>query len=876
MQCKLCDTVHAKYTCTFSIRKLIRESNVRCQRDNKRCIVEEPTPRPVRGKGTSKARVAEMEKKLDGLVALLTGAKSISSSKANANEISATNLSDQEQAAIGLANLAPSLARIYGQDGDGAAVTRIVNETQLPDFNVGTCLSALRAKDKQCESSQQSRQEEERDKQRQEERARQDCNNGFNFIMPPPVAKFPLEDVIGRNLVTEAEAEQYLANFREMATHFPFYIFPPGATAASLRKSKPVLLLAMLTTGSGREKRVQTVLERDFRKVFSERIIMNGEKNLELLQSGLIYLGWFQCHFSPKTQIFLQMIYIFISLVTELGYDRKPDRDKSAPAGGAGLDGNTTSPRFSENGDSVVSPGKLEERELRSKEIRRAFLGCWWLTNAISIDFRKRIPMHYSDYMRKCQQSFVDNPEFESDKYMVVLLRLQKFQEDVCETYRYHDPEIAGKQDLLRIQLSLKAFQSQLRDLEREISYLDPRHPAFDAIYPSYFAMGMYLHEIGLHMTPPPPSTSPFAPSFAQEYTTERINILSECLSYCKKFLDCMTTRSPQTFRNITALAWMRISYGLVVLSKLALGGTEPVDLCNIKEKTVIQYSNRQYTTLNPHPSMVEQAIREEKERGERRENRSQSPEIPRPGIALIPSPTNVDGWDTSVVRSAVRMEVFLDRMVEICKVLHEPTLPIKEEDRERYRLNGVEETTPPDVYDFGMWMFGTMKEWYVAMVRREEEIEDAVKDAISATPGSATVGSLSAGSGSNGGSIASGAMGSSRTRSTSVSIVTPAGSTLEREWGSPNSSFQTLKRKFDSDKMNGRPGVNPAMVGGNGDYGSPGGGGGMQGMNPPNAPAGGSEMALPPSIGFDWMDTGDNDFWGTMWSSWPLFYPGG
>ncbi|KAK6353660.1 hypothetical protein TWF696_005622 [Orbilia brochopaga] len=892
---------------------------VKCHRDNKRCIVEEPTPRPVRGKGTSKARVAEMEKKLDGLVALLTGAQSISS---NPNS-SGITMSDQEQAAIGLATLAPSLSRQYGQNDSGSSSSNSTrppnlacNSHAVPDFNVGACLSAL--KTKEAERDEQRRQEE---KQREEERQRQqlpktsECS-GFNFMMSSPTPQAPLWDPIGRNLVTEAEAEQFLATFTEMVVHFPFYVLPAGATVASLRRDKPVLLLAILTAASQSNKRIQVALERDFRRAYSDRLLVLGEKSLELLQAGMIYMSWFHCHFSPKTQIFLQVIYLLISLVTELGYDRKPERDRPAAVPGTGPlttvggggdeggsnasnrggrreDGSVSSPRFSENGNEPpVSLDKLEEREFRTREIRRALLGCWWLTSTISIDFRKRVPLHFSSYMRRCQQTFVENPEFESDKHMVLLLRIQKLQEDICETFRYHDPDIAGKQDLVRIQMSLKAFHSVLKELEREVECMHPRSPARDSTYPQVFAVGMYLYEIGLHMTPPPPSTTSYAPTASLEYTTERINILSECLSYTKKFLDCVTTRQPVTYRMMCSPGWMRISYGLIVLSKLALGGTEPVDLCNIKEKTVIQYSNRHYTTLSPHPAVLAEQEREKERQRITGRHRSASPE--RPGIAYIPSPSNVDGWDTSVVRSAVKMELYLDRLKDLCKLLHCPSPPIKDEDRERYKANNVDENTTPDLYDFGIWMFATMKEWYLAMVKREEDIEAAARDAVAmegvAGANSMTGSSTGADSSTTpGGSTISGGVGSSRTRSTSVSIVTPAGNPLIKEWSNPNDSFQRLKRKYDvaaDSNWGGQAGMGSpaAMAGGNvggnngnpglgAEYGNPGGNGMVMGGTAEDAQM---QMQMPQTIGFEFMDTLGDDFWGAMWSSWPLFYPAG
>src|SRR4051812_36159925 len=98
--------------------------------------------------------------------------------------------------------------------------------------------------------------------------------------------------------------------------------------------------------------------------------------------------------------------------------------------------------------------------------------------SSVSIDFRKRIPMLYDTYIKKTQQSFVDDPEFESDRFMVMLLRLQKYQEDVCQTFRYNDPDFTATLDLLRIQMNVKAFQAQLNEISQDIERLPREHPS--------------------------------------------------------------------------------------------------------------------------------------------------------------------------------------------------------------------------------------------------------------------------------------------------------------------------------------------------------------------------------------------------------------
>jgi len=272
-----------------------------------------------------------------------------------------------------------------------------------------------------------------------------------------------------------------------------------------------------------------------------------------------------------------------------------------------------------------------------------------------------------------------------------------------------------------------------------------------------------------------------------------------------------------------TSPEWMRASYCLVLLSKLALGGTEPTDLCGLTKKTELK-SLTKTVVLSPHPSLAK--------------DKSKLSEDGSDGICggekltiSNPAANNYEGWDTKIVRRAVRMEDYLDRFLEICKYHTKPNIPIPEKDRERYKRNNVAENSDPDLFNFGVWLFTNMKEWYLGMIRREEEIDEAIRDATSATPST---------------NIPTPA-------TTNTSITTPGEGA---EWVPPPNPLTLipLRKRWDP--------VTHVDI---------------EDSNNSNTPANGTffrdeNLAF---LGSEIEAAGGDDFWGAIFSSWPGIYGG-
>lgn len=80
--------------------------------------------------------------------------------------------------------------------------------------------------------------------------------------------------------------------FRSMASHFPFVQLSETWTAASMAEDRPFLLLAAVAAASSKFCHLQDALIRQFKESLSKRVVMAGEKDLDLLQGLLVHLAW--------------------------------------------------------------------------------------------------------------------------------------------------------------------------------------------------------------------------------------------------------------------------------------------------------------------------------------------------------------------------------------------------------------------------------------------------------------------------------------------------------------------------------------------------------------------------------------------------------
>jgi hypothetical protein len=112
--------------------------------------------------------------------------------------------------------------------------------------------------------------------------------NGFQMVNPQ--LRLPVDFTDDNNLgVTPDEAEELLDRWRRlMAPGLPFVIVPDDVSAQELNQTKPLLLHAIVTVTYFHNLPRQQQMVKQLMRDISERILINNEKTLGVLQGLMV------------------------------------------------------------------------------------------------------------------------------------------------------------------------------------------------------------------------------------------------------------------------------------------------------------------------------------------------------------------------------------------------------------------------------------------------------------------------------------------------------------------------------------------------------------------------------------------------------------
>lgn len=144
--------------------------------------------------------------------------------------------------------------------------------------------------------------------------------------------------------------DQYISNF---APKCPIVVFPPGATAAIVRKNKPLLFLSILSIASAGYCTVakQRELAIEVKNQLADRAIVRGEKSLELIQAFQVMSLWYRAPDEYRQMNLSQLVHITTTMAIDLGLDK--------------ID--------------VLKPAATAQENRGRVELQRAWLGCFIL-----------------------------------------------------------------------------------------------------------------------------------------------------------------------------------------------------------------------------------------------------------------------------------------------------------------------------------------------------------------------------------------------------------------------------------------------------------------------------------------------------------------
>lgn len=184
---------------------------------------------------------------------------------------------------------------------------------------------------------------------------------------PPKTHGNEVADVIDRGIVDFASASAAFDRYvNRMAGEMPMVVFPPGTTMSDVRRQKPALFLAItaIAIGPFNKDAQLTVLSEAYQMV-ADRVVVKGEKSLELVQALLVLTIWYLPPDNLEELKFYQLIHLAVVLAMDIGLNRRAGGDLKP---------------FVRIRELLIKEPAGGATDLNGPEARRTWVGCYFLS----------------------------------------------------------------------------------------------------------------------------------------------------------------------------------------------------------------------------------------------------------------------------------------------------------------------------------------------------------------------------------------------------------------------------------------------------------------------------------------------------------------
>ncbi|OLN97254.1 hypothetical protein CCHL11_07711 [Colletotrichum chlorophyti] len=392
-----------------------------------------------------------------------------------------------------------------------------------------------------------------------------DSGSGPHSVVSSPPSTGPSVSVSNFGLKPQFNldsAEKLLQTFRVMLKHFPCVSLPPDATVMSLAKTKPFLLLAILSTASGSSGlQGHTLYDEEFRKILGLKFVAGGERTLELLQGLLIYTAWYPFHLRPKSKQAFQYVRMAAEILHDLELDHPPPQDRT----GTGI-----------NPLSTLAPERMDGI--------RAYLSCYYLISAHVLPFlqysRKTyltdasfgmawaktsvVAIEFTSWTATCCDLLERCSALKGDHTLAWLIRLFHITEEATEMSKTMPLTEQAKQQVHFMHLGL---ESQLREWKSRIpSSLGDIHSVnMLNIFSEIFLLAAPIFRLR--------STAKMGDDVGPPIPVSR---LERCLTLLRSFFDYIVNLDRNAFAELSATDWGYFIQATIVAIRVSF----PMPLC--------------------------------------------------------------------------------------------------------------------------------------------------------------------------------------------------------------------------------------------------------------------------------------------------------
>ena len=145
----------------------------------------------------------------------------------------------------------------------------------------------------------------------------------------------------------------------QLSNRFPFVIIPLGTTVVHLEASRPLLMKVIRMVASVRHLGSMRGQSRAVIQHISHAMLMRSERSLDLLQSILVFLGFYHYHCMTHAQ-FNNLNHLAASLIGDMDL--------------------STCPKSQERRNQLPLIRSQDQRS-RTNEERRTLVGVWYMSS---------------------------------------------------------------------------------------------------------------------------------------------------------------------------------------------------------------------------------------------------------------------------------------------------------------------------------------------------------------------------------------------------------------------------------------------------------------------------------------------------------------
>lgn len=261
------------------------------------------------------------------------------------------------------------------------------------------------------------------------------------------------EDPVSQGLVTLEKARSIFAVFRKnLLPHFPVLAIPDDSVFDEYIAKKPLLLHAILASGSSMaEPELYSSLSTTLIQEYSRRIMLSGEKSLELVQAMMVSSSWYYSADHWRNQRFYEYLNIASTLAFDLGLNEpyKPTDSSVFSDGGFYL------------GDSKTVTLEAQDSE-NYIDRKRALIACYNACESITISLRRPSMLNFTMYMVECAKGLEASP-LKNDNCLAAWARLMNMADEISVAYGLTD---SSKRASLSDEQTLRSMASFRRKIQ--------------------------------------------------------------------------------------------------------------------------------------------------------------------------------------------------------------------------------------------------------------------------------------------------------------------------------------------------------------------------------------------------------------------------